>query len=321
LEGFQSFSFVGGEFFGYPDVDLDEKAAALAAFSAGEAFVFDFKDLAGECTGGDFEGGRFIGEEGNLEGGAQDEVGIADPGFIEEVFAFTGEVGMRFFFYVEEQVTRGAIPRAEVARPPPDEGGATFYAGRNVYLVGCFGFHEAGSTTARAGVGVMVSASLAGGTGLVDELLKEAAAHAVSHLSSSLAGRTNGRCFVSMACPPTSLAGNAALIGERFAGTFEHVFQRELEVDLYVLSLGAAWGAGPGVPFPTIRPSEKLLNNLRKRVGISGAGCIGRTYPTKAIILPALLGVAQDLVGFVDELEFFFGLGIIGVSVGVVFQG
>jgi hypothetical protein len=118
-----------------------------------------------------------------LEGGAQDKVGIADPGFIEEVFAFTGEVGMRFFFYVEEQVTRGAIPRAEVARPPPDEGGATFYAGRNVYLVGCFGFHEAGSTTALTGVGVMVSASLAGGTGLVDELLKEAAAHAVSHLS------------------------------------------------------------------------------------------------------------------------------------------
>jgi len=80
-------------------------------------------------------------------------------------------------------------------------------------------------------------------------------------------------------------------------------------------------GAGPGVPFPTIRPSEKLLNNLRKRVGISGTGCIGRTYPTKAIILPALLGVAQDLVGFVDELEFFLGLGVIRVSVGVVFQG
>jgi hypothetical protein len=56
LEGFQSFSFVGGEFFGYPDVDLDEEAAALAAFSAGEAFVFDFKDFTGECTGGILRG-------------------------------------------------------------------------------------------------------------------------------------------------------------------------------------------------------------------------------------------------------------------------
>ncbi len=54
LKVFQGFAFVGGEFFRYPYVDLDEEATALAAFAAGEALTFDFKDFAREGAWGDF---------------------------------------------------------------------------------------------------------------------------------------------------------------------------------------------------------------------------------------------------------------------------
>jgi hypothetical protein len=70
--------------------------------------------------------------------------------------------------------------------------------------------------------------------------------------------------------------------------------------------------------FACVCSPEKLLNNLSKRVRIRRACGACGTYSSEGIILSAFLGVTQHFIGLVDELEFFFGLGVIGVSVGVV---
>jgi hypothetical protein len=67
LKVFQCFAFVGGEFFRYPYMDLDEETTTLAAFAAGKALTFDFKDFAREGAWGDFEGLCFATQKGNLE--------------------------------------------------------------------------------------------------------------------------------------------------------------------------------------------------------------------------------------------------------------
>jgi hypothetical protein len=118
-----------------------------------------------------------------------------------------------------------------------------------------------------------------------------------------------------VACAITGAARDLAFIGERLFGAMEDFFQGDLDVERNVRALRATRGPLPVTSLTGIRSPEKLLNNLSKRVRIRRA-C--GTYSSEGIILSAFLGVTQHLIGLVDELEFFFGLGVIGVSVWVV---
>jgi hypothetical protein len=119
----------------------------------------------------------------------------------------------------------------------------------------------------------------------------------------------------------TGAARDLAFIGERLFGAMEDFFQGDLDVESNVRALRATRWPLPVTSFTCIRSPEKLLNNLSKRVRIRRACGACGTYSSKSIILSAFLGVTQHFIGLVDELEFFFGLGVIGVSVGVILEG
>jgi hypothetical protein len=96
---------------------------------------------------------------------------------------------MGFFFYMEEEVAWGSIPWAEVAGVAQDEGGIGFYARGEFYFLSAFGFCEAGAAALPARIGIVVAAALAGGAGLIDDLLKEAPSDAVGDLTATSTGR------------------------------------------------------------------------------------------------------------------------------------
>jgi hypothetical protein len=98
----------------------------------------------------------------------------------------------------------------------------------------------------------------------------------------------------------------------------EDFLQGDLDMESNVRALRATRRTLLVTSFTYMHPPEKLLNNLSKRVGIRRACGACGTYSSEGIILSALLRVTQHFIGLVDELEFFFGLGVIGVSVGVV---
>jgi hypothetical protein len=94
-----------------------------------------------------------------------------------------------FFFYLEEEVAWGSIPGAEVAGVAQDKGGIGFYAGGEFHFLSEFGFYEAGAAALPARIGIVVTAALAGGAGLIDDLLKEAPSDAVGDLTATSTGR------------------------------------------------------------------------------------------------------------------------------------
>ena len=109
----------------------------------------------------------------------------------------------------------------------------------------------------------------------------------------------------------------------RRASARESLFQADLQIVAQILAAIAA----PRAP-PAHQIAEEILEHIRKtageiepagaRAGAAHAGFKGGMAET--VIGRALLIVLQDVIGFVDFLEFEFGGGVARIAVGMEFH-
>src|SRR5208282_6835906 len=64
----------------------------------------------------------------------------------------------------------------------------------------------------------------------------------------------------------------------------------------------------------------KILERCRVETATS-TGCGAHSSVAETVIEGPLLRIGQDCVGFRDFLEAFFGVGVIGVAIGMVLHG
>ena len=168
------------------------------------------------------------------------------------------------------------------------------------------------------------AASAAGGA--ADDLgeLAENAALGAADLAAALAGGAGVHRCAGFAAGAGTVAAMLQAVDFHFAGCAENGF---LEGEGYLLlDVGAAAGlagaAGGCVAEKGIEDIAEAAEYVEAVEGAAGSRPVGAGADAglaEAVVLGAFFGVGQDLIGFVDFLEFILGAGVF-VAVGMVFH-
>ena len=201
----------------------------------------------------------------------------------------------------------------------PDTG-AVIDTGRHIDRQSAFACGAARARTGRAGIFDHLAAPLAMGAGP----LHRKKALCGSDTAVSAAGGTGfglGACFG--AGPRTGFTADRDRNGQCGCFTVEGIFQRDFEI---VAQIGAALAAIAAARAASAHIAEQVFENIRHAGGkIAGkttgaATAIFKGRMAEAIIGCAFLPVRERLIRLVELFETGFGLGIIGIAVGMIFH-
>src|SRR5205085_2767726 len=159
--------------------------------------------------------------------------------------------------------------------------------------------------------------ALAGGAGLLSRVEALLPAHTAVAVAGSAARRASaGLGAASLAAVATNKSRDA----DRRLLAAECLFQRDFEI---IAEIAAAGGARLGTA-ATAHRAEHLLEDVGETTGeptaeVAGAAAaVFECGMAEPIIGRPLLIVLQDVIGFVDVLEFLLGRFIAGIAVGVI---
>ena len=337
---FEGFALFGGEFGGHFDEDADVEVAGGAAAQGGDAAAFEPEDFAVLCAGGDFDCGGAV-QCGDVGFSAQGGGGEGDGDFAEDVLPLALEDGVLGDVEDNVEVAGGAALVAGFAFAGDAQAVAVVNAGGDVDGEGFGAFDAAGAATFGAGFFDDFACAVAGGAGLhhLDET-----ADGGAHLAAAAAGGAGD--FFGAGLGTRAVAGVAGLEfadGDVFFAAADGFFEGELEVVAQVGAFawcaargaagahtgaedfvedGAAGGAAEAAAVEDFAEDFEGIN----RGGATGEGSAsaaagGEGGVAEAVVGGAFFGVGEDVVGFAEFFEFFFGGGVAGVFVGVVFDG
>src|SRR5712671_1000068 len=232
----------------------------------------------------------------------------------EDVCAVSLKDAMRRDGNENVEIARRSAADADLAFTRQTDAGAVLHTGRNVGRQCLFAVGPALAGARLAGIIDNPSGSLACRAGSLDR--EEALLDA--RPSATVAGRARDWFGAGLGAAAFALlAGDQGLYSNRRLLAAEAILERDLEV---IPKIAAAAGSCLAAPAAVHELAEHLVEDVGKP---SGKAKIARTAPTslleggmtKAIIGGPLLVILEDVIGFVDFLEFLLGALVARVAV------
>ena len=262
-------------------------------------------------------------QRGNLDLGAQRRLGEGDRHLHHQVVALSGEYRAGHHAGDHVQVAGRAAPHAGAALALELDAGAVLGALRDAH--------------ADAPLGRALARAPAVGAGVVDDGARAAALRAclgdgeaadvTTDGAPPLAGAAQARAAAGRGARPRARgAGLGLLQGHRHLGTGHGLVERQRHLHLQVL---AAPGTARRAAAATATAAAATEHGSEDVAQVAEPGATGGAAhaavaaaharePALGVVLLALLGVGQHVVGVRDLLEALLGLRVAGVGVGVV---
>ena len=222
--------------------------------------------------------------------------------------------------HVDVQIAGGRAVAAGFAFAGQADALAVVDAGGNADVDGFAAFHHAVATALQAGVFDFLARAVAGRTGLLhleNRLAHVDGARAVAGAAGGGAGAGFGAGTVADAA--FFVAGHGNLFFQAGSGFFQRNFDAVLQVFALIAGLATATAAEhlaeDVAEVKTLRAAEtaKAFKTALAAAGFKGA-------VAELVVGGFFLRVGQNIVGFLDFFEFFFGRRVAGIAVGMVFH-
>src|SRR5579863_2911291 len=303
-----------------------EEVAHRAATHGFHALAAQAEHLAGLCLGRDLEGYAAV-QGRHFEFAAECGHGEAHGHLAGKIGTVAAEDGMGPDANLHVEVAGGSAvgPRLALAGEPYTV--ARVHAGRHLHRQRLLLLHPALSVAVRAGVRDDLAPAVAARTGLLHR--EEALLHA--HLAAAVAGGAgHGLAALLGAAAVADLAGH-----ERWHVDVHRVAEHRLlegegepeaQVRAAVDPLAAATpSAGEDVAEHVAEDVAEHVVGVEARpaaattTGTGGVGVHARV--AELVVRGALLGIGEDLVGFLGFLEVFFRGLVAGVAIRVMLHG
>lgn len=326
--------FVARERLRDPYIDTDEEVAAAVAVHLGKALAAEADDTAGRSAGFYFDLDLTV-EGRYLDRGAECEVGESDEKVIVEVAFLTFEEVVRKFLDLDDKVARDAAMRSGIALAGERQLDIVADAGRDVDSDDFLG---ADDTFAVAVVTLILDDASLAATVRADGLGLHLAKDGTLDLDDITGAIAVGAGLVGIAASAGAAAGLARDILvdlDFFFAALVDILEREFDLDTEIRAMhdgaalltgGSAEAAEAAEATGSAEEVAEDIAELREDVVhvhtlTAEAALAVDAGMAELVVASLLVGVAEDIVGLGSLLEFFLGILVAGVTVGVIFEG